>query len=215
MIRYTFRRSVMLCVTVVFLGALLFPGLAQAGPEKHYCESRNNVLIVRKGQAKCVTDGTSFAKASGRGSMAEAYDGGEATAVGDRSYARAGGVGAWGSKATARGAGSTAIGDGSGEASANGDGSYASSHAGYASATGTNSRAQAVDPGSASKANGRDSHAVAVSGGEAGANGISSFAQAGGYGSRASADGDYSSATAAGNCYVYAGAGDTQSCSAP
>ncbi len=206
------RHATLLCASLVLMGVLATPALAQPGSDQHYCESLNGRVVVQRGRARCTTDGTSHAMATGRGALAVARDGGTATANGDGSSAHAGGTGSPGGTATAIGVGSYAVADSGGEAIANGDGSYAAAHVGYASASGTNSRAQAVDPGSIAKANGTNSHAIAINGGKAEADGVDSFAQAGGTGSSASAVGDGSSATASGNCAVYAEAGETRSC---
>ena len=157
MTHFWIRHATLLCASLLLLSVFATPAMARPRAERHYCESRNGVTIVKKGRTKCVIDGTSYAKAEGKKSIAIAFDYGVATASGEGSHAQAGGTGSPGSRAKASGYDSYAIADTGGEAYASGDGSYASAHVGYATSNGTNSRAVAVDPGSFAKANGTDS----------------------------------------------------------
>lgn len=202
------------CASLLMLGVLAIPLTASAEEGRHYCEASYGVILVQRGSATCYADGDSYAVASGRNAVANAYFGGKAEAIGNRSYANAGQVGGGGT-AAAHGVDSYAVADSGGVATATGRGSYAAAHVGSASAYGNNSSAQAVDWYSIAVADGKNSQAYAISGGQSQATGRNSFVHAGGFGAVSTASGNWSNASAYGSCTVYAGPHETQTCTGP
>lgn len=91
------RVRTMLMVLLALLAIGIPAGVGMAAPggsggarvQQHYCEARNGAVIIQRGTATCVTDGTSYAVASGANAYAGATNNSTAIANGVRSTALA------------------------------------------------------------------------------------------------------------------------------